>query len=794
MASTNAIMIEHAIDHQRDDLDLLGDIGLKLANMVEAEQETNAKTLEERMSGNTIDLFNYMKHDAIKSGTKSGQALQINKCHNLAIIDIDIKHSLDEESKEEIRNEFLNKLPEDVVVVKSANGGLHIYCNRDYYGCENRMVKCAKTDNYDVDIFVAADENSRSLIVLPGSKVRNNDKNSGKRGEMLHYSYIRNDAKSCLKHTVADLIKRLDITIVSKEVKEIVSEYTHVEISDKLVDVLINGLTDLVIHNDGRPLEEEITFFVLFQAINSLPADRIDEAYSNVYSQCDLTDNAMSNFEMARSRFSQQISSPYVLVKMYKIWKAEYYEEFVKPLLTRPFTKHNIDITDNFLLENVMAKAKRREYTRGLDEVAEDLTRVVRYIAKGTKSFIMKVEDEFTKRNKLDIVSRKDMTQNLKDVELWKRNGKQYTAWDAFKCQQDEFSVSGIRFYDNDPRVLTIFRGYKYNINETVNFSVIEPFINFIKEVISDNDETINEYMLNWISWIVQHPGQKSTASIVLKGLPGIGKNVFTNAICELFSGYTENVTDINELTGTFNSVVENKMLIILNELKNAGDDRMANFDALKGIISDGIVRINEKNIARRTAENVANFIFCTNNAFPIKVEAGDRRYLVLNVSGKYKEDQKYFGDLCGRMNEEFYTELLTYFSKRDISSYKILPIPMTEAKADLIEASMSPFDEFICRHYNELTTGYGMICNDAINRKPAEIKERFFRLDIKSVCTYERHAVNGVRNNYYKMKADCEKVYKDKAARFAERDIINEYVGEEEEEECDYIYGVAKN
>ena len=80
-------------------------------------------------------------------------------------------------------------------------------------------------------------------------------------------------------------------------------------------------------------------------------------------------------------------------------------------------------------------------------------------------------------------------------------------------------------------------------------------------------------------------------------------------------------VTDISELTGNFNSIVENKMLIVLNEVKNCGDDRLANFNALKSIITDNSIRINEKNQPRRTAENVANFIFCTNNPYPVKIE-----------------------------------------------------------------------------------------------------------------------------------------------------------------------------
>ena len=80
---------------------------------------------------------------------------------------------------------------------------------------------------------------------------------------------------------------------------------------------------------------------------------------------------------------------------------------------------------------------------------------------------------------------------------------------------------------------------------------------------------------------------------------------------------------------------------------KNVGDDRLANFNTLKSILTDNSIRINEKNQPRRDAENVGNFVFVTNNAFPVKLEVGDRRYVVLRCNGKYKGKTEFFKQLC---------------------------------------------------------------------------------------------------------------------------------------------------
>ena len=84
------------------------------------------KTLEERIGNNTINLYNYNKHDKKQPGrnTITGKALLNNKIKNLSVIDIDINKSLDNDTKDKIRNNILSKLSDDDVIVKTASGGL----------------------------------------------------------------------------------------------------------------------------------------------------------------------------------------------------------------------------------------------------------------------------------------------------------------------------------------------------------------------------------------------------------------------------------------------------------------------------------------------------------------------------------------------------------------------------------------------------------------------------------------------------------------------------------------------
>ena len=160
----------------------------------------------------------------------------------------------------------------------------------------------------------------------------------------------------------------------------------------------------------------------------------------------------------------------------------------------------------------------------------------------------------------------------------------------------------------------------------------------------------------------------------------------------------------------------------------------------------------------RKINLEILNLIFVTNNSYPVKIESGDRRYVVLACNGKYKNNHDYWNNIYNNLNEEFYNNLLTYFLKRDISEFNPRIIPMTEAKQDLIEASRNPVDVWICDNYNNLCEGW--LCSEALSNKPYDIKERSFTLQIKDKCIRKQIQSNNKRSWYYFLKDEYKTIY----------------------------------
>ncbi|KAA6376748.1 MAG: hypothetical protein EZS28_027727, partial [Streblomastix strix] len=265
-----------------------------------------------------------------------------------------------------------------------------------------------------------------------------------------------------------------------------------------------------------------------------------------------------------------------------------------------------------------------------------------------------------------------------------------------------------------------------------------------------------------WFAFIVQNVGKKTETAIVLKGLQGIGNNVFTNVLCELLAGYSsKNITDIDDFVGKFNTAIENKMLAIANEMQNFGESRMSNTDALKSIITESSFVINEKYVPKYEVENVVNVMIVTNNIYPLKIENSDRRYVICECNPVHRGDLK------------------------DISQFNPRDIPMTQAKKDIIRASISPVDDLIIRHFKSFRDG--VTCNIVEGWKPQDMKLKNYQLAIKSMCERKQKQVDGIRKFIQKMKEEMISIYEDMLDEDIKEDAKEEQLNEQAKDGIEY-------
>jgi phage/plasmid-associated DNA primase len=259
-------------------------------------------------------------------------------------------------------------------------------------------------------------------------------------------------------------------------------------------------------------------------------------------------------------------------------------------------------------------------------------------------------------------------------------------------------------------------------------------------------------YMERWAG-IIQRADYRNCVAVLLKSHCGAGKDTFfSDPICVVLGEYgLANVVNSEDVLGTFNSLLEEKKLIVMDECKDV-QQKAFKMEEFKGLLTSPRVNINEKGVKQRNVQNISNFLITANAELPIKIEAHDRRFLVIDVSNEHAEPEitdpereakkranaDYFGAMAEEIAQpEFYPALYTHFMGVDMTGFNPRAIPETGAKLEAADASTQAFELFLQEHAAKLTQDiqvkdlypyYRRFCEDSGFRAVA-INQLFIRL-----------------------------------------------------------------
>ncbi|KAA6384803.1 MAG: hypothetical protein EZS28_019671 [Streblomastix strix] len=272
--------------------------------------------------------------------------------------------------------------------------------------------------------------------------------------------------------------------------QQITKEANIDKMNDELAQECIDGLKNLEIHNYPQAINTEVSLLSLFCGLYGITNESIRaEEMRNIRQFNKLTSNAEKNYGQAASS-GERKPNPWILTKILKYHNKCYYELTIQPLLKKNYDvkkqqkmtdtvqqieKHEIDLKDAFTLTDVSSKTLNGQYENKLEFVAQDLLKVIK-------------------------------------VKL------------------------GIKIVSQNPKIFSAFQGFKYVQVDEIDQTKIGQFLALVKDTISVTNELIYEYLLNWIAYIIQKAGKKIEIAPILQGLQSIGKNIFTNALCELLA------------------------------------------------------------------------------------------------------------------------------------------------------------------------------------------------------------------------------------------------------------------
>ena len=245
--------------------------------------------------------------------------------------------------------------------------------------------------------------------------------------------------------------------------------------------------------------------------------------------------------------------------------------------------------------------------------------------------------------------------------------------------------------------VFNIFPGFRAKLVPNFNteeYKKIEPLLAHIFIVWAKKNPEYYYYILSWLA----HPFRtltKTNKVLVLTGSQGIGKTIIFDFMSKFVYGsdLSFSCAGLDLVTQRFNSASSGKMLYTVNEIDAADNHSqyMAKFTKFKEYITGDKIAVERKGIDTEQIANHCNYVICSNNPYPVVAEMTDRRFPIFDCSDELRGNTGYFSNLGKLFTQEigdlFYTYLRSDIFGKDILR-SLDPIPMTEARANAIEAS----------------------------------------------------------------------------------------------------------
>ena len=223
----------------------------------------------------------------------------------------------------------------------------------------------------------------------------------------------------------------------------------------------------------------------------------------------------------------------------------------------------------------------------------------------------------------------------------------------------------------------------------------------FLFKIICDGDKRAYKYLLKYLAHALQHPEEKPGVMIILLGGQGTGKGTFGKIVQSIWSATFLQTNNIDTVTGTFNAALERSFWIFLDEALFFGNRRAS--DALKSVVTETFIQINEKYQPARQIQSCHRFIAATNAEHFKNTERDDRRDFTLRLSEDHKGDHDYWKRLNNEIENGGVEAMAHDLLAMDLSDFNVRIKPETE---ELLEQKLLSLPPILLWWYTCLEQG----------------------------------------------------------------------------------------
>jgi hypothetical protein len=192
--------------------------------------------------------------------------------------------------------------------------------------------------------------------------------------------------------------------------------------------------------------------------------------------------------------------------------------------------------------------------------------------------------------------------------------------------------------------------------------------LEFIRDVIADGDAAKADYLVQWIAHLVQYPEVKSSVVPVIIGAQGSGKGLLTEGFLgAIFGPYYYLIDSTDRILSRFNADQTRRFLTVLDESTWGRNHTVAN--KLKQLTGSAMMQVEEKFGDTYNIENFSRYIITSNDLDCVRIDEGNRRYLVFETAAP--RDISYYGMLWDKIREgSLVRRFFAYLKSLDVSNF----------------------------------------------------------------------------------------------------------------------------
>jgi hypothetical protein len=361
------------------------------------------------------------------------------------------------------------------------------------------------------------------------------------------------------------------------------------------------------------------------------------------------------------------------------------------------------------------------------------------------------------------------LTNTSKDADKasWQRT---FNLW---KSSSQRKSVDDTQFAPGQPELFSDRGVELLNTYRTPSFPVgnpelAKPFFDHLDWLLSADPQGKEDF-LDWLAHMFQKPQVRPHVHFLLfSHIKGNGKSTVLEILHAIWRQHAASV-DLNKLIKSdFNSVLEDKMLMTVHEVKAESGERFSVINRLKSLLTDSDITINKKGIAEFTGKLYARFLMASNFIDAVPIDESDRRLYILPCTEEIHPDRANgYYDVLHAIKEtpEALGAIHHTLMTRDISNNEVerMRAPVNDIKQEMIDSSRTehqvqaaefvkkfPYTQIAGSHLMAMLLPAEIIGGDTKKKVEAQMSRFLSELGVSKTSTKDRKKINGRREAIY--------------------------------------------